>query len=181
MSKPTSTISALIDEHVPADASETDALRRIKELVVSATEPFSRDQYVPGHLTASAIIFDDAREHVMLIFHQKLQLWLQPGGHFEPGETDPNVAAAREVLEETGLTCRWPGGAPALHDVDVHLIPARKTEPQHSHFDLRMLLISARVPGTAGDGVSAARWFRREAALAMNLDPGLVRALRKIG
>lgn len=174
-------VRSFLSAHAPADASESDSLRRINDLVATAAAPFSRAQYVPGHLTASAIVIDESRDNALLIFHAKLHLWLQPGGHFETGECDPSVAAAREVLEETGLSVRWPGPAPVLHDVDVHAIPARKTEPRHYHFDLRMLLISPRLPVAPGDdGVAAARWVGRDEALSMNLDPGLQRALRKI-
>ena len=109
-----------------------------------------------------------------------MQLWLQPGGHFEPGETDPSVASAREVMEETQTATTWPGDLPVLLDVDVHVIPARKTEPQHEHFDLRMLLIAAHDSARAGDGVTQARWVGRGEWQAMNLDPGLQRALKKV-
>jgi 8-oxo-dGTP pyrophosphatase MutT (NUDIX family) len=178
---PLDIVRSMLASHSPADSSETDSLRRINALVATGEAPFSRAHYIPGHLTASAIVLDESREHALLIFHAKLHLWLQPGGHFETGESDPSIAAAREVLEETGLTARWPGATPVLHDVDVHSIPARKTEPQHFHFDLRMLLISPRLPVAPGDdGVAAARWVGRDEALSMNLDPGLQRALRKI-
>ena len=178
---PLEIVRSFLAAHQPADASETDSLRRINDLVATGDAPFSRAHYVPGHLTASAIVLDESREHVLLIFHNKLHLWLQPGGHFDAGECDPSIAAAREVLEETGLTARWPGPVPRLHDVDVHSIPARKTEPQHFHFDLRMFMLSPRLPVAPGDdGVAAARWVGRDEAFAMNLDPGLQRALRKI-
>lgn len=174
------TVRRLLSTLAPADASEAQSLQRIRELIDTASAPFSRDHFAPGHLTASAIVFDETREHTLLIFHSKLQLWLQPGGHFEPGENDPSVAAAREVLEETGLSCLPPDNQAVLHDVDVHAIPARKADPLHYHFDLRMLLISPRVAAQIGDGVSAVRWVSRAEFEGMKLDPGLVRALRKI-
>jgi len=45
-------------------------------------------------------------------------LWVFPGGHCEPGESDES-AARREFLEETGYTCRkiwWVGSFPSLSD-----------------------------------------------------------------
>ena len=170
----------MIQAHTPGDESEADSLRRIADLAATVGAPFSRDNYVPGHLTASAIVLDPKREYAVLIFHTKLNRWLQPGGHFEPGENDPSVAAAREVLEETGLAARWPGPEPILLDVDVHQIPARKTEPAHFHFDLRMLLIADRNEMQAGEGTSDARWVDGTEARQMDLDLGLVRALRKV-
>jgi 8-oxo-dGTP pyrophosphatase MutT (NUDIX family) len=53
------------------------------------------------HFTASAIVFDD-RQRVLLVHHNKIGLWLYPGGHIDPNE-DPAQAAQREVLEETGI------------------------------------------------------------------------------
>jgi len=171
-------ISELLERHTAADASEADSLARIRGLLANAHAPFSREHFVPGHLTASAIVLNPGRTRTLLILHAKLNMWLQPGGHFEPGESDPSVAAAREVHEETGLVSRWPGDKPLLLDVDVHTIPARKNEPQHSHFDLRMLLVADGEP-TAGE-VSAVKWVQPGEFEAMKLDPGLQRALKKI-
>jgi 8-oxo-dGTP pyrophosphatase MutT (NUDIX family) len=53
------------------------------------------------HFTASAIVFDD-RDRVLLVHHNKLGMWLYPGGHIDPNE-DPAQAAVREVHEETGI------------------------------------------------------------------------------
>jgi 8-oxo-dGTP pyrophosphatase MutT (NUDIX family) len=175
-------ISGLLSNHSPADDREADSLTRIKELVKTASAPFSRDHFVPGHLTASAIVVDPIQSKTLLIFHGKLHRWLQPGGHFEPGENDPSVAATREVFEETGLATEafiadTLHGSTWLLDVDVHSIPARKTEPEHCHFDLRMLRVATGIPKAAE--VADARWFGAEECANLALDPGLVRALKK--
>jgi len=39
---------------------------------------------------------------ILLIKHKKLGIWLNPGGHIDPGEL-PHHAAEREYWEETGL------------------------------------------------------------------------------
>ena len=38
---------------------------------------------------------------ILLLVHRRLGIWLQPGGHVDPGET-PWEAARRETVEETG-------------------------------------------------------------------------------
>jgi 8-oxo-dGTP diphosphatase len=53
------------------------------------------------HFTASAIVLDD-NGRVLLVHHNKVGLWLYPGGHIDPNE-DPAQAALREVHEETGI------------------------------------------------------------------------------
>lgn len=169
----------------PADTSEADSQARILDLIASASAPFSRAHYVPGHLTASAVVVDPSRTRALLIFHEKLKLWLQPGGHFEPGELDPLQAATREAEEETGLRCE-PGLAEPLFDLDVHTIPARPAkgdrpaEPAHDHFDLRFLLVASSEDAFAGDGVTAVRWVELASAQDLEVDPGLRRALAKV-
>ncbi|BCB81211.1 NUDIX domain-containing protein [Phytohabitans flavus] len=53
------------------------------------------------HFTASAVVFDYA-DRVLLVHHNKIGLWLYPGGHVDPNE-DPAQAAVREVREEAGI------------------------------------------------------------------------------
>lgn len=51
-------------------------------------------------LSVGACIVKDGE--VLLLYHNKLEKWLFPGGHVEPNET-PDMAVVREVKEETGL------------------------------------------------------------------------------
>lgn len=52
------------------------------------------------HFTASAVIIKDGK--ILLIWHNKLNVWLYPGGHIEENE-NPDDAVIREVKEETNL------------------------------------------------------------------------------
>jgi len=51
---------------------------------------------------AAAIIFDDARQRVLLTQREDNGRWCLPGGGMDPGES-AEEACVREVLEETGL------------------------------------------------------------------------------
>ncbi len=93
---------------------------------------------VPGHLTGSAWIVDRTRSQVLLTHHRKLDKWLQLGGHAD-GDPDLAAVALREAQEESGLRS-VALVSPAIFDLDVHEIPARKADPSHLHYDLRFLL-----------------------------------------
>jgi ADP-ribose pyrophosphatase YjhB (NUDIX family) len=58
------------------------------------------DQPLTRDWAATTFVVHENR--TLLLFHRKLQKWLPPGGHIDPNEL-PDVAALREVLEETGL------------------------------------------------------------------------------
>src|SRR4029453_15241807 len=79
-----------------------------------------------GHLTGSAITVSADGAHVLLLHHRKLDRWLQPGGHGDPGETTGEEGALREALEESGIEgLTLHPRAPRPLDGDVHDIPAR--------------------------------------------------------
>ncbi|MCC6475297.1 MAG: NUDIX domain-containing protein, partial [Burkholderiales bacterium] len=52
------------------------------------------------HFTASGVVL--AGDHILLVYHRRIQAWLPPGGHIEDFEM-PHEAAVREVFEETGV------------------------------------------------------------------------------
>jgi 8-oxo-dGTP pyrophosphatase MutT (NUDIX family) len=56
-----------------------------------------------GHITASALVVDPGSGRVLLTLHRKMRIWLQMGGHCEPGDTALVDAALREATEESGI------------------------------------------------------------------------------
>ena len=170
----------LLEHHACADEKERRDRDFILDFLASGSDPFSRARFEPGHLTASAFVIDADRANLLLVHHAKLDRWLQPGGHFEPGETDPEKAALREATEETGIGNLVAQGA--LLDVDVHEVPARKTEPAHKHLDLRYLFIAPVGARPVASAESKGIAWRRltEVAGPGDADAGLARAARKI-
>lgn len=79
-----------------------------------------------------------AGTHVLLTHHRKLGAWFQLGGHAD-GESDVSKVALQEALEESGLQDLELVGE-HIFDIDIHLIPARKGDPDHYHFDVRFLV-----------------------------------------
>ncbi|HXM53768.1 MAG TPA: NUDIX domain-containing protein [Candidatus Dormibacteraeota bacterium] len=152
----------------PADLRERRARLRLLNELERLPQPFAR-MAGPTHVTGSAIVV--GRRGVVLHHHKRMRIWLQPGGHLEPGEA-PWQAARREAAEETGLPVRHPPGGARLVHVDVHPAPLG-----HVHLDLRYLLAApdqdpCPPPGESPD----ARWFSWPEALAV-ADAGLAGAL----
>ncbi len=172
-------LRALVDAYRPADATEAGHRSRLLELLASGEDAFSRDSFVPGHVTASAFVLSPARDALLLIHHRKLDIWVQPGGHVDPGDAGVVEAARREVAEEVGLSDVTLGGEP-IFDIDIHPIPARGDAPRHEHFDVRCLLEARGLAFAASDEVKAARWARREELDALRTDESVRRAARKI-
>jgi 8-oxo-dGTP pyrophosphatase MutT (NUDIX family) len=175
----------LLQALTPADERERRHRARILALLDDSAAPFSRAQYAPGHVTASAFVTNPARDALLLILHGKLGLWLQPGGHVEPDDADVLASARREVREELGLDAIDVVGD-GLLDVDVHEIPARGADPAHEHFDVRFLFSTAADSFKAGSDARDARWVPVGALLgpepdrSLTTDESVLRAVRKL-
>ena len=129
-------VLALVEAFDPTtDGRALASVEQTVELLEYSAAPLDRTHYDPGHLTASAVVLSPDRHHVLLVYHPRLQRWLQPGGHVEREDRTVHDTARREVREETGIELDADLPA-ALVAVDVHEIPATDTEPFHLHHDL---------------------------------------------
>ena len=113
---------------------------------ISGSRPLSeaRSNLSPAAPTRdfTATTFIVRNEELFLLWHNKIETWLPPGGHIHDHEL-PHVAALREVKEESGLNVRlilagddgqkW-GPVEVLHQPVCILL--EDIEPGHQHIDL---------------------------------------------
>jgi 8-oxo-dGTP pyrophosphatase MutT (NUDIX family) len=174
-------LAGALSRHAPADEEESRDRDRILDFVRRHERPFDRG--IPeGHLTGSAITVSADGARVLLLHHRKLDRWLQPGGHGDPGETTGEEVALREAFEESGIAgLALHPSAPRPLDVDVHDIPARGSEPAHEHLDLRYLVVAPPGATVAPDlaELHEIRWVAWDETGALSPDHGLRRALAK--
>lgn len=163
----------------PSDEKEREDLRVMREFAASLAEPFSRKQW-PAHFTGSAVVVTPDGTRVCLVLHGKLNRWLQPGGHADALDGgDLAQTALREAREETG--CEVELRSPTPLDVDVHVIPARRDEPEHRHLDVRYLVIAKNPQALQHDPNEShgAQWLTWNDALARADEAPLRRLLLK--
>ena len=133
----------LLKDYSPRSDYERETRDAITAFVKEHIDCFMRELLV-GHITGSAWVVNKAMTKTLLTHHNKLDKWLQLGGHCD-GDSDVLRVALREAVEESGVYDIVPH-SPDIFDLDIHKIPERRTEtvvePAHLHYDIRFLLIA---------------------------------------
>ena len=134
----------------------------------------------PSHLTASAIVLSPDGSRTCLVLHGRVGLWMQPGGHLEPGDATMGLAAAREVQEETGLTGHV---LPEIAGLSRHHAPCRPDVDWHLDVQF-VLVVDDDGPGPQVSAESRdVRWFDVRALppdVALGVGSGVARAVRRL-
>ena len=124
-------LEAALDTYRTVSAEEAEHVRRIRD-ALRAVDVLSRA--APLHVTASALVVDSASRRVLLRRHEAMGQWMQVGGHFDPGESDPWEVTRREAREETGLGDLALVGTRADGPVQIVIVPVGRgaTSPRTS-------------------------------------------------
>ena len=154
-----------------ADPELADARRRMRELIDTRPHPLERTER-PGHFTGSALVVHADLERTLVLFHTKLQIWVQPGGHAD-GDANLPAVALREAEEETGIAGLrvWPIAV----DLDIHRVDPPK-EDAHLHYDVRFVVLAPEgAVIDANHESQAQRWVEPSALAGLGADAGLQR------
>lgn len=132
------------------------------------------------HYTVSVMLVSyEKPTRVLLGFHHKLQKWLPPGGHQDPGE-NPLETIIRETHEETGFDIApyLPKGIKLEDRVtliptpDFFLeegIPAHNEHPAHIHMDwnyiIHVPLFQPTFPKREYDKM---QWFTKDETIGLD-------------
>jgi coenzyme F420-0:L-glutamate ligase len=120
----------------PGDDGGQAAVREGFYALLAARPDATRRACAPGHLTASVVLLDHERRRVLLTLHPRVGAWLQLGGHVEDSDVSLVAAAAREALEESGISGIELDPRPIC--LDIHPITCSLGIPTR-HFDVQFV------------------------------------------
>lgn len=164
---------ALVEAFVAVAPGQAAARAATLRLLEGTSDPLGRQD--GGHLTGSALLVDSGGERVLVLWHNKLKIWVQPGGHVD-GDGDLARSARREATEETGIEgLRMLSTVPV--DLDVHRVAPPDAAP-HDHHDVRFVVVAP--PGAEPVANTEADRFRWLTPAEVESDPGCDSSLRRL-
>ena len=166
-----------LSEYALRHPEEAEVIRDFTHFVKSEPRCFERS-LEKGHITGSAWVLNRDGSEVLLTHHRKLDCWLQLGGHAD-GESDVLAVAMKEAEEESGLTDFSHIGS-GIFDIDIHLIPERKGEAAHFHYDVRYLLCAnSGTDYVVSDESHDLRWVKPEEVKNLTTESSMMRMVSK--
>ena len=128
----------IINKYLATFPEDKKDLQLLKKQTTEEADLFNRKNFT-GHVVANALILSG--DEVLTIFHNKLQMYIQPGGHVSESDNSVIEATIREVEEETGIKNLaldpWHENTGLPIFIESHLIPENinKQEDEHYHHD----------------------------------------------
>ena len=177
----------LIEElkaYVPFNEQEKKDRGEMLRLLETEENLFLRDNLI-CHMTASAWVVNQARDKVLMAYHNLYQSWSWLGGHAD-GNEDLLSVALREVKEESGVSHVKPVSEKIFSLETIHVEGHEKKKqyiPSHLHLNITYLLEAEETDPLKikEDENSQVAWFEREEALEKSSEPWMVqRIYRKL-
>lgn len=145
---------ATVEAFRPTPEAEHD-WRTTKELLHKGPQVMWRE-HDGGHVTGSAMVVSPDRKRFLLCLHGRHNVWVQLGGHCEPGDATLAGVALREATEESGIAGLTVDPVPV--DIDVHDVRCGGRDCKHHDF-----IFAVYAPEDAVEQVSeeshALGWF----------------------
>lgn len=168
----------LLSDYAPHDEAQRATRARMLVFIDEHPTDAHLRGLAVGHLTASALVVDASGERALLTHHRKLERWLQLGGHCD-GDANLMATALREAVEESGIADLCIRPEPI--DLDIHSIPARPGEPEHSHLDTRFVVFApAGARAVVSDESHELGWFSPAELAHLAVDDSVRRLFERV-
>jgi len=155
---------------------ELTTIDRMMEFIGREPGCFDRST-VEGHVTGSAWLVGPDSRQVLLNHHRKLDKWLHVGGHAD-GNGNVLEVALTEAREESGIADVVPLTA-EIFDLDIHPIPARGTDPEHLHFDVRYVCRALHMDHVVSSESNDLAWVHVSEIHPYTTEESMLRMARK--
>ena len=159
---------------VPANAQEQRDRRELLKWLDSGVDIYSRSCNA-AHLTASGWVVSPDRKKVLMAYHNLYDSWAWLGGHAD-GETDLQLVARREVLEESGLE-RVKSLGSGIFSLEILTVDGHEKRGQYvsSHLHLNATYLFEADPDAPlrckPDENKAVAWFDADEVFQKSTEP----------
>ena len=163
-----------IREYKPFNEQEERDREVLLRLLSGAEDVYSREN-LKAHMTASAWVVNEARDKVLMAYHNIYHSWSWLGGHAD-GERDLLAVALREVGEESGVIHVRPLSE-EIFSLEILTVDGHekrgKYVPSHLHLNLTYLLEAREGDALSlkADENSGVAWFGLEDAVKASTEP----------
>ncbi|MDO4519313.1 MAG: NUDIX hydrolase [Eubacteriales bacterium] len=163
----------ILQNYVPFNEQEEKDQKEMLE-ALQQDDIFERTNKI-AHMTASAWVVNQARDKVLMCYHNIYDSWSWLGGHAD-GERDLLKVAVKEVKEESGLTDVRPL-SDDIYSIEILTVDGHVKKGQyvssHLHFNVTYLLEAKEEEALSvnEEENSGVQWFGLEEAIAASTEP----------